>query len=79
MSATLSADAISAFESFQRNFRWAKENDGKLDKFEGKFVAVDDQKVIASGESHESVQKNARDHPGAYITFVVKRGLIWIL
>jgi uncharacterized protein DUF5678 len=79
MAAVLSADVVNAFKAYDRNLRWAKAHDAELDRFMEQFVAVADEKVIASGATREEVEVQARSHVGAYITFVVKRGLIWIL
>jgi hypothetical protein len=75
----LGADVVSAFRAYDRNLRWAKAHDAELDKFQNQFVAIADEKVLAASPARAKVDEAARAHAGAYVTFVVKRGLIWIL
>lgn len=75
----LSAEALTGFAAYDRNLRWAKANSPALDSYEGKFVAVEDEKVIASGPTSEAVRELVRGHASAYITFVFYRGIAWIL
>lgn len=79
MSASLSADVLTLFEAYQRNLNWAKQHDRELDEYEDKFVAVDDGQVIAAGKTHAAVSNRVRAHPAAYITYVARRGLVWLL
>lgn len=79
MAASLPANAVEAFKAYDRNLRWAKAHDDALAPFEDKYVAVADEKVIASAPTREAVQSKSRGHVGVYIAFVAKKGLIWIL
>lgn len=76
---SLPAAAAEAFRAYQNNLRWAKTHDDELEPYTDKFVAVADGHIVASAASREEIQTGIKDTPGVYVTFVVKRGLSWLL
>jgi Family of unknown function (DUF5678) len=76
---SLPASAVEAFKQYDRNLRWAKSHPDAIAGFEEKYVAIDDAKVLASGDTRESVEAAIRGRVGVYISFIPERGLIWIL
>ncbi|MCW6167901.1 MAG: DUF5678 domain-containing protein, partial [Thermoplasmatales archaeon] len=68
-----------AFAEYDRNLRWAKANAAKLHRYDGEFVAVHGQKVIAHGTSQEEVENLAEGNAGVYVTLIAPPGLAWIL
>jgi Family of unknown function (DUF5678) len=79
MTQALSGPVVESFKAYERNLRWAKAHDDLLEPFTGKYVAVFQEKIIASGDSSEELRPKVSDHPGVYIAYVPERGLIWIL
>lgn len=79
MGAEVPAEAIEAFRTYQSNLRWAKENDRKLERYAGKYVAVASGRILESSSSGEELEKKYHDVPGVYIAVVNRRGLRWVL
>jgi len=71
--------ALVAFENYERNMKWAKAHDSELDRYIGDYIAVDGERVVATGASPEDIRPKVSGRVGVYITYVSERGLIWIL
>ena len=79
MGATLPADALDSFREFQANLRWAKEHDADLEEYAGQFVGVSERRIAAVAASRQEVVRKTAGKPGTYVTFVVRRGIAWLL
>lgn len=73
------ADARLALETYTRNLRWSKGHPEVLEGHRGKFVVISGEQLVLATRSRAKAWALAKGIPGAYVTFVPPRGLLWVL
>lgn len=72
-------EPVNILKKYNENYKWANDHRRELLKFVGKFVAVDQGRIIASAKNKETLDKKVGNNPSVYIEVVSPEGLIWIL
>lgn len=64
---------------FTRNHRWILAHRKDLERYTGRYVAVDNGRVLASGRSEWGLRKRFQKRPYVCIDYVDPPGLVRIL
>ena len=79
MSDALLARASDLLAKFEANLKWAKEHSVEVGQHAGRFVVVNDGKIIFDSPTREKAEARGRKVPGAYVTYVTPEQWAWIL
>jgi len=67
---------IKDIKAYKKNSRWIEQNlDNLIEKYDGKYIAVLDQKVIEHGDT----VKDVRGDDNRYIQFIESDPKAWLL
>lgn len=63
---------------FDANARWAIEHQGEILPHEGRYVAIDDRRLLDVSDDGEELREKYADRPALYVTFVYPPGMAWL-
>ena len=61
------------------NSRWAIAHDAELQAHVGRYVAIDDERILGVADSHDDLQRKFADHEALLVTFVSPPDMAWML
>jgi hypothetical protein len=76
---TLPSELIAGFKKFKSNFEAANEMYDQLQDHIGKYVAIDDGKILGYADTYEEAVEKYGKIVGIYIDLVSKENIFWIL
>ena len=79
MESSVATEASDLLAAFNANMRWARAHDGELGKHSGRYVAIDDSKVLGVADTAKELEERFRERRGLYVTFIASRDLLWVL
>lgn len=63
---------------WSKNLRWLEANRANLRRYEGRFVAVDGERLVGVADDADELEQRLADCPDAYITWLEPEDLLWV-
>jgi len=70
---------VEQLRRFDANARWANLHEWGLQRYKGRFVAVDGEELIGVADSEADLRMRFPGRPALYVAFVSPPELDWIL
>jgi hypothetical protein len=78
MSENPPAGVVELLRKLGANSRWAIAHDAELQAHVWKYVAIDDERILGVGDSHDDLQRKFADREALLVTFVSPPDMAWM-
>ena len=72
-------ECVLVLKRFTKNYEWFNRNFNSLERYTGRYVAVDDERVIGVAATRADLLQRFSDRKGVFIELITPSNLIWQL